>query len=286
VTEAVASDFRTLVAQRIEASCEILAGRCIDQLTALVPVARGDIFPGEQPLQHAQSIIRELATYLQLPMHESIAANAVVTATATELGHLRHTQRASLHQVLREYRVLGNLIAQFIEEQIGHLELAPKPAELIELMNRLDSVVDVLQQTTADTFVTEYTRTITEHTTRLESFNRMVTHELQPLGTFQFAVKLFRVTETWTDPEKRERILESAEGNVTQMTETLSKLVALSRSAHGAESAFVQQVEMSAVTTDVIGQLREMADARGVEMRITTSLPTVTMTSPASSRSS
>jgi signal transduction histidine kinase len=278
VTEAVASDFRTLVAQRIEASCEILAGRWIDQLTALVPVARGDIFPGEQPLQHAQSIIRELATYLQLPMHESIAANAVVTARATELGHLRHAQRASLHQVLREYRVLRNLIAQFIEEQTGYLDVAPKPAELIELMNRLDSVVDVLQQTTADTFVTEYTQTITEHTTRLESFNRMVTHELrQPLGTFQFAVKLLRVTETLTDPEKRERILESVERNVARMTETLSKLVELSRSAHGAESAFVQQVEMSAVTTDVIGQLREMADARGVEMRITASLPTVTI---------
>jgi signal transduction histidine kinase len=106
----------------------------------------------------------------------------------------------------------------------------------------------------------------------------MVTHELrQPLGTFQFAVKLLRVTETLTDPEKRERILESAERNVARMTETLGKLVELSRSAHGAESAFVQQVEMSAVTTDVIGQLREMADARGVEMRITASLPTVTI---------
>lgn len=277
MTEAVASDFRTLVAHRIEASCEILAGRWIDQLTTLVP-ARDDIFPGEQPLQHAQAIIRELATYVQLPMHESIAANAVVTARATELGHLCHAQRASLHQVPREYRVLRNVIAQFIEEQIGHLELAPKPAELIELMNRLDSVIDVLQQTTADTFVTEYTQTITKHTTRLESFNRMVTHELrQPLGTFQFAVKLLQATETWTDPVKRGRILESAERNVARMTETLSKLVALSRSAHGAESAFVQQVEMSTVTTDVIGQLREMADARAVEMRITTPLPTVTI---------
>jgi hypothetical protein len=179
VTEAVASDFRTLIAQRIEASCEALAERWVDQLITLVAVARDDIFPGEQPLQHAQAIIRELATYVQLPMHESIASNAVVTARATELGHLRHAQRASLHQVLREYQVLRNLIAQFIEKQIGHADVAPKPGELIELMNRLDSVVDVLQQTTADTFVTEYTKTITEHTARLEAFNRMVTHELR-----------------------------------------------------------------------------------------------------------
>lgn len=69
-----------------------------------------------------------------MPMRESIAANAVVTARATEFGHLRHAQRASLYQVLREYRVLRSLTAQFIEEQIGHANVAPKPGELIELI--------------------------------------------------------------------------------------------------------------------------------------------------------
>jgi signal transduction histidine kinase len=278
VTDAVASDFRTLIAQRIEASCESLAERWIEHLTQVIPVAPDNIFPGEQPQDHAQAIIHELATYLQLPTHESIAANAVVTARATELGRLRQVQRASVHQVLREYRVLRVLIAQFLQQEIERLDVRPRPGELLELMNRLDAVLEVLQHTTADAFVTEYTHTITEHTTRLESFNRMVTHELrQPLGTFQFAVKLLRAAETWADPEKRDRILDSAERNVARMSETLGKLVALSRSADGAESAFVQHVELSAVTTDVIGQLREMADARGVEMRITTPLPTATI---------
>jgi light-regulated signal transduction histidine kinase (bacteriophytochrome) len=65
-------------------------------------------------------------------------------------------------------------------------------------MDRFESAIDVLLQTTVDTFVAAYTDTITQHTTRLQGFNRMVTHELrQPLGIFQFAVKLLNAEETW-----------------------------------------------------------------------------------------
>jgi hypothetical protein len=58
------------------------------------------------------ALILELAAFLRAPAGEAIAANAVVTARATELGQLRHAQRASVHQVLREYRALRTVIAQ------------------------------------------------------------------------------------------------------------------------------------------------------------------------------
>jgi signal transduction histidine kinase len=126
--------------------------------------------------------------------------------------------------------------------------------------------------------VAEYTEAITQHTSRLEGFNRMVTHELrQPLSTFQFALKLLAAKDTWADSAKRDRILATAERNVTRMNDTLGSLVALSRSGDGAENALVQWVELSTVTNDVISQLREMADARGVEIRVTGSLPAVTI---------
>ena len=70
----------------------------------LVPVARDDIFPGDQLLGHAPALIRELAAFVRAPAQDTIAANAVVTARATELGRLRHAQRASVHQVLRELK--------------------------------------------------------------------------------------------------------------------------------------------------------------------------------------
>lgn len=278
MSNAVAFDFRSVIANRIAAAHRLLASRWLEQLKQLIPVAPDDIFPGEQLLGHAPTLIRELAAFCEAPEHESIAANAVVTARATEIGHLRHAQHASVHQVLREYRILRNVIAQFIEDEIAGLRLTPKPEELLQLMNRLEAAVDVLLQTTVDTFVAAYTEAITQQTARLEQFNRMMTHELrQPLGTFQFALKLLAAEDTWTDRAKRDRILATADRNVVRMNETLGKLVALSRAAGGAESALVQRVDLSAITNDVIGQLTEMAEARGVEVLVTTPLPAVTI---------
>jgi signal transduction histidine kinase len=278
VTTPVAADFRSFIGYRIEAARQLLASRWLEQLEQVVPVATSDVLPGERLLGHAPTLIGELAAFLQAPAREAIEANAVVTARATELGRLRHAQQASVHQVLREYRTLRRVIAEFIDEEIEELRLAPPPAALIDLMNRLEAAVDVVLQTTMDTFVAEYTEAIAQQTTRLEGFNRMVTHELrQPLGTLQFAITLLATPGAWIDPVKRERVLATAERNVKQMNDTLAKLVALSRTAGAAESALVQRVELAAVTRDVIDQVREMADARRVDVRIAGPLPTVTI---------
>jgi signal transduction histidine kinase len=277
VTNAVASDFRALVGQWIEAAHETLASRWFEQLRHLVPVAPNDIFPGDQPLGHLPALILELAAFLRAPSDQPIAANAVVTAKATELGKLRHAQRSSVHQVFREYQALRIVIARFIEEEAIRLGLTPSVGELFELTNRLDAAMDTLLQTTVDTFVTQYTETITQHTAQLEGFNRMVTHELrQPLGTFQFALKLLGAEETRSDRGKHDRILTSAERNVTRMNETLRKLLTLSRE-EGADTALVQRVELSAVIEDVIGQLREMAGDRNVRVFVSGSLPAITV---------
>lgn len=218
----VASDFRTVIAERIAGASQMLASRWLDELKNLVPVAPDDIFPGDQLLGQIPALIRELAVFLRAPAEEAIAANAVVTEKATELGRLRHAQRASVHQVLREYRTLRTVISSFIEEETARLRLAPMVDELFSLTNRLDAAIDVLLQTTVDTFMAEYTDTITQHAARLEGFNRMVTHELrQPLQTFQFAIKLLCAEDVWTDRTRCERILATAGRNVTTMSETL-----------------------------------------------------------------
>jgi signal transduction histidine kinase len=277
VTNAVASDFRALVGQRIEAAHQTLASRWFEQLQQLVPVAPDDIFPGDQPLGHIPALILELAAFLRAPSDQPIAANAVVTAKATELGTLRHAQRSSVHQVLREYQALRIVIARFIEEEAIRLGLTPSVGELFELTNRLDAAIETLLQTTVDTFVTQYTETITQHTAQLEGFNRMVMHEMrQPLGTFQFALKLLGTEETRSDRATHDRILMSAERNVTRMNETLRKLLTLSRE-EGADTALVQRIELSAVIEDVIGQLREMAGERNVRVFVTGSLPAITV---------
>jgi hypothetical protein len=57
------------------------------------------------------------------------------------------------------------VIAQFTAEQSALLHLTPSVSELLfELTDRLDATIDVLLKTTIDTFVAEYTETISQHT--------------------------------------------------------------------------------------------------------------------------
>jgi signal transduction histidine kinase len=277
VTNNVATDFKTLIGERIAAECQTLAARWFDQLEQLIPVAHPDIFPGDRLLGEMPALIRELAAFFRAPADEAIASNALVTEKATELGQLRHAQHASVHQVLREYRALRIVIARFVEEEAARLHLTPSVGELFAFANSLDAAIDVLLQTTIDTFVARYTETITQHTARLEGFSRMVTHELrQPLGTFQFALKLLAAEEAWTDRGKRDRLLSTAERNLARLNDTLGKLVTLSRS-EGADTALVQRVELSAMIDDAVGQLREMAEVRAVEILVASPMPTVTV---------
>ena len=275
MAHAVASDFSTAIAVRIEESRQVLAARWLEELKRVVPVSENEIFPGDELLGQIPALIHELASYLKAPKEEAIAANAVVTARATELGHLRYAQHASLHQVLREYRALRATVAGFIKEEIRRVPLEPGVIEAIDLMDRFEAVIDVLLRTTVDTFIAEYTETITQHASRLEGFNRMVTHELrQPLGVLQFGVKLLRSMENGQGSARRQQILSTVDRNVFRLDDTLKKLLALSRST-GSDAGGVQDVSLSAMARDVVADLKEMADGRGVRVEVRDDLPQI-----------
>ena len=276
-TQAVAFDFTTMIAARIEEAHQTLTARWLEKLKRLLPVPPRDIFPGEELLGHMPALILELGAFLRAPGEDALAANAVVTARAMELGRLRHAQRASVHQVLREYRTLRGVIVDFTQAETARLHLTPTVDELFQLANRLDAAIDVLLQTTVDTFVAEYTDTINQHTARLERFYRTVSHELrQPLGTLQFGLKALGTEDAWSSREKRDRLIATCERNVTLMRDTLGKLVLLLRASDGADNALVQRLDLSAVLTDVARQLRDMAEPRGVDVRVGDALPTIT----------
>jgi signal transduction histidine kinase len=105
-----------------------------------------------------------------------------------------------------------------------------------------------------------------------------VSHELrQPLNTLQLALTLLGRDEAWADKAQRDRVIATSERNVQQMSETLRKLVELTRTGDGHDSALIQRIELAAVANDVIEQLREMAAARDVEVRIAGALPAITI---------
>lgn len=265
--EFVASDYGDLIAERIRTNHGVIASRWLERLRELLPIGTSEIFPSADLLDHIPSLIQELSDYVRMPEAESVAANTTVLAKAQELGRLRHAQRASVHQLLQEYRILGSILTGFVREQVDLLQLSPTAPDTLNVLARLQESVGVLLQTTVDTFVAEYADTITRQTARLESFSRMVSHELrQPLGALQYAGHLLQSSAG--DEAQRARCVDVINRNVSHLIDLTAKLETLCLMSDVGKQVHRQEIDLDALMHAVTRPLGEMAAARGVEIRV------------------
>jgi signal transduction histidine kinase len=272
----IITDFGDLIATRMRSEHRVIAARWFERLLDLLPVDARDIFPTESLLDHVPALIFEIGRYLHQPKGEAIVSNTAILEKAGELGALRHSQRASLHQVLREYQVLRGVLVAFVLEELERAGAAPTAADAIQLVNRLHQAVDVLSQATVEEFVGLYTQTIADQAERLDQFTRMAAHEWrQPLGAVQFGVRLLRDADL--DPPRVERTLATVERNVQHLADLTRKMEAIARVRSNGDNAVVQTVSAATVAQEAARQLREMADARGVEIRVADTLPALTV---------
>lgn len=254
-----------VIAERIRAAHRDLAQVWLQELADLLPVQPNNIFPSEEILDHIPALIREIADYVGQETTEAAAANTIILSKASELGDLRFEQQASVHQLLREYRILGGVLSDFVRDQFRSLPYA-EATEGIDALSRLNEAVFVLLQTTVDTFVDRYTQKIEQQTTRLEGFNRMVSHELrQPLSSVQYAVGLLAAEPGPGDDPKRRRILDIADRNVKRLGDLIRMLGTLARPER--DNLQLQTVEVSKIVSDAVRQLEDDAAAKGVEVR-------------------
>jgi signal transduction histidine kinase len=272
-------------ASRVTATVEHFATRLADQHTALasqwlmrldevIDVDVRQVFPSHTLLDHIPELILEIAGYLGAPQDEEIAANTAVLAKARELGLLRFDQRASVHQLLREYQILGETLEAFFAREAAALGADAEATAALMAVSRANQAVRVLQQHTVDAFIARYTAAIERQTTRLRSFSHLVSHEIrQPLQVLQgLAGVLSRLTE---DPEAAV-LIGSLERNVVRLSDVASKLERLARLTRTSEVALNEQsVNLGALAADVARQLGDMADARGVRFEIADALPTL-----------
>jgi signal transduction histidine kinase len=268
----IITDFGDIIAQRMRTEHRALAQRWFERLLDLLPVDARDVFPTERLLDHIPALILEISEYVRHPETEAIAANTAIIEKARELGALRHVQRASLHQVLREYQILSGVLVVFVQEEMERLGELPSASEGIAVVSRLNQAVHVLSQATVEAFVGLYTQTIADQRERLEEFTRMAAHEWrQPLGTLQFGVRLLR--QAGLDEQRAERTWANVERNVQRLIELTHKLETIARVRGNGDNALVQEVSVTTVGLEAARQLREMADARGVAIRIADGLP-------------
>ncbi len=258
-------------ASRLAAEHTTLARAWLERLDALLDVDRRDVFPTHQLLDHIPDLLREIAAYLRAPADQEIAANTAVMAKATELGLLRFDQRASVHQLLREYQFLGEILEGFFAREAAALGERADATAAVLAVARAQQAVRELQRRTVDTFIARYAETIERQHGQLRSFGRLVSHEIrQPLGVLQVLTRLLQATDS---PETL-RLVETLERNVVRLGDVAGKLERLARLTRRADNAPNDQaVDLTAVSRDVAGQLADMADVRGVSFEIAEDLP-------------
>src|SRR5262245_59267443 len=138
LADLTAADFAALIADRMSAEHTALSGRWLDRLLSLLPVDANDVFPTDHLLDHVPVLIREVAAYVRTPADEAIGANAAIIAKAQELGELRHSQQASVHQLIAEHRLLGGILTTFVQDELDRLDLPPAAVQAVEVIRRLN----------------------------------------------------------------------------------------------------------------------------------------------------
>ena len=274
MTPATAEDFAAIVSLRVEAERHALAGRWLRRLNELLTVDTNDVFPSEQLLDHIPTLIGEIALYLRAPDEEEIAANTVVIEKARELGALRHQQRASVHQLLREYEILAEILEAFVVDETARLGLQPSAAECFELLRRLTRSSRTLMRTTVDTFVSEYMSAIADRNQRIQAFNQMASHELRsPIGTLLFAAAALERDDIRTDLTRSQKITTTIKANAERLSWLVQNLQRVTRLSGSLDVPNEQNVDVGIIAKEVARQLDDMAASRQVRIVVGSQLP-------------
>jgi signal transduction histidine kinase len=260
------------LALRLHEAHARVARQWLERIQALLAVNRGDVFPSNQLLDHIPDLIDQIASHLESPAESGIAANTAVMAKAAELGTLRYEQQASVHQLLREYQIFGEVLHQFVEDEVERADPPIQTADALQALGRLTGAVRRLEQQTIDAFVARYTQTIEHQTAQVRGFSRFVSHEVrQPLSVLHVLVKMLPLRAGQSDGP---RLFDTLERNVSRLTEVVNQLERLTRLSSAPEDGpGEQEVRLTALVSDVAHQLADMAAARGVEIVVADDLP-------------
>jgi len=266
------------LADRLRENREELTRRWLERIAARVDIDPNKVFPTDELLNHVPLLMDRIADYLQNPEDE-ITADAPVAGKAIELGELRWTQGFDAHEILKEYEILGGVLFAFLVRSVDEIQEDCPPSELLTCAHRVFRAVAVIQQVTTTHYLRLAAERVSEREQRLRGFNRMVTHELKNrISSVLGAGQLLADPEIASNDTQRARFAQMVVQNAEGMQAVLENLLELSRMESSARHN--RNVLLPRVAAEVCRQLREMAGARQVKVRML-DLPEVEVNSAA-----
>lgn len=261
------------MAHELRAARDELTRRWLDRIAARVSLDPDQIFPSDQLLDHVPVLIDGIAEYLEDPADE-ITADVPVIAKALELGELRHGQGFDAHQILKEYEILGGVLFNFLTRAVDGMEQPCTRGELLTCAHRLFRAISVIQQVTTTQYLALAGDQVHEREERLRGFNRTVSHEMKNrIGAVIGAAQMLQEEWIQRDPRQLQRFVSIVIGNGEAMQAVLQDLLSLSRTDNDARQQ--RNVLLGEAVAEVSRQLREMAEANSVQIRIQPDLPDV-----------
>lgn len=248
-----------------------LAARWLEGLVHLPAISAPDGASGKL-LAHLPELISELADHLRGPETEDIGRNRSVMRQATQLGELRFEQRASIHQLLRDYQILSDLLEDFLLHEVEQVDPPLAADDVVRVMSRVTHAVRTLQRQTIDTFISKYTATIERQNTQLLAFGRTVANEIRkPLGVLQLMSSLMPVP---TGDTESTYLVDVLDRNVRRLADVATRLERLAHSELEIDVVPDEQtVNLTALVDQVVKGLRQAATARGVRCVVDSELP-------------
>ena len=270
------TSLKQFVAKQLAQRGTEVADRWLSQLKDVVDAESRDIFPTDTYLNHIPQLIEEVARVLGGSMDELALSNSLIRRKAMQLGHIRHQQRATVNQLLREYDLLSKILEQIVIEESDNFKGEQTHADGILLMASVSRIVRAILQATVDSFVEKYMNTIDKQTEKLLAFNAFVSHELKtPLQAASLDLELLLEDLDITDDSVTD--LTRIQASTQQAISMLLNVESLIRRSdiESLASPIRQEVELSAMLRDIEKQLAEALDNREVEISIEPDLGTL-----------
>jgi signal transduction histidine kinase len=196
-----------------------------------------------------------------------------VVAKAMELGQMRYDQGFEMHQILKEYEILGGILFTFLVEVVDHIDQPCSRSELLACAQRLFRAIALIQQVTATQYTLAAQEQVREREERLRGFNRALSHEIRNrIGAIRNAVEMLREEFVLSSTPLRDRFSSMAVENTQAVERTVENLIALSRTEPSSRQQ--QNVLLPDVVFEAVRQLRHFAESRGVVVR-TAELPRI-----------